>query len=619
MATIDGTSGDDTLSGTSGDDTINGFDGNDAIDGGAGNDTLDGGAGADIIYGGLGDDSYIVDDAGDIASEFGGGGVDEVWASVTYALRPAIERLTLTGSSAIGGTGNSADNAISGNEAANSLDGAAGNDTLFGNGGGDNLFGGSGNDILDGGAGFDAMAGGLGNDTYYIDDTAYDTVTEQAGEGTDMIVSAIDRHLDDNVENLTLTGSAIVGTGNGLNNVIIGNGGSNALNGYGGIDTLIGGAGDDTYTIDSSDDVVTENAGEGIDTVRAFFLNYTLSDNVENLELHDSGPINGAGNALDNRITGNAARNVLDGGAGADDLIGFGDDDTYVVDNYDDNVIENVFEGTDSVLSSASYRLADNVENLTLTGSAVLWGYGNELWNALTGNAEANKLFGLGGYDVLDGGAGADKMFGGTGGDTYFADTYNDHVVEQVGEGTDRVFASANFALGANVENLLLTGGADLWAYGNALDNTLSGNSGANKLYGLAGNDTLVAGSGNDWLEGGAGQDRLFGESGADTFVFRDGDFAGLTTSTCDQIKDFTEGTGDKIRLNAVDANTGLAGDQAFAFIGSAAFTNTAGELRYEQVSGNTYVSGDTNGDGVADFMIRLDGLHTLVGTDFGL
>jgi hypothetical protein len=92
----------------------------------------------------------------------------------------------------------------------------------------------------------------------------------------------------------------------------------------------------------------------------------------------------------------------------------------------------------------------------------------------------------------------------------------------------------------------------------------------------------------------------------------------GATRGTADRITDFTSGQ-DKLDLAAVDANTLLGGDQAFAFVGTAAFSSTAGELRYEQVSGNTYVSGDTNGDGIADFMIALDGLHTLVGTDFGL
>ena len=74
---------------------------------------------------------------------------------------------------------------------------------------------------------------------------------------------------------------------------------------------------------------------------------------------------------------------------------------------------------------------------------------------------------------------------------------------------------------------------------------------------------------------------------------------------------------GDLIDLSAVDANSLAGGDQAFAFIGTGAFTNVAGQLRYEQVGGNTYVYGDTNGDGIADFMIRVDGPHNLVLGDF--
>ena len=84
-------------------------------------------------------------------------------------------------------------------------------------------------------------------------------------------------------------------------------------------------------------------------------------------------------------------------------------------------------------------------------------------------------------------------------------------------------------------------------------------------------------------------------------------------------IGDFSQARGDTIRLDGVDANSGAGGDQAFAFIGGAAFSGTAGELRNQQISGNTYVQGDTNGDGIADFMIRLDGLHTLQSAEFFL
>ena len=99
--------------------------------------------------------------------------------------------------------------------------------------------------------------------------------------------------------------------------------------------------------------------------------------------------------------------------------------------------------------------------------------------------------------------------------------------------------------------------------------------------------------------------------------MFRDGDFGGSTTATADVITDFGDAEGDRIHLSVVDANSTLGGNQAFAWLGTGAFTGTAGELRYEQIGGNTYVSGDTNGDGSSDFMIALTGLHTLGTDDF--
>jgi hypothetical protein len=109
----------------------------------------------------------------------------------------------------------------------------------------------------------------------------------------------------------------------------------------------------------------------------------------------------------------------------------------------------------------------------------------------------------------------------------------------------------------------------------------------------------------------------MIGGADNDLFVFADGDFGGATRATSDRITDFT--SGDRIDLSAVDANTLLASDQSFSFIGTGGFTHAAGELRYEQVAGNTYVSGDTNGDGIADFMIKLDGLHTVQADDLVL
>jgi hypothetical protein len=109
----------------------------------------------------------------------------------------------------------------------------------------------------------------------------------------------------------------------------------------------------------------------------------------------------------------------------------------------------------------------------------------------------------------------------------------------------------------------------------------------------------------------------MTGGADNDVFKFADGEFGGVTRATADRIVDFA--TGDKIDLSGVDANTLLASDQSFTFIGTGAFSHNAGELRFEQVAGNTYLSGDTNGDGIADFMIKLDGLHTVGAGDLVL
>jgi Ca2+-binding RTX toxin-like protein len=467
---ISGEDGNDALFGMSGNDQLSGGAGNDQLYGGEGNDLLDGGAGADNMIGGAGDDIYVVDNAGDVVTENANEGIDTVRSSITYTLGANVENLTLTGSDNLDGTGNELDNVLTGNSGNNMLIGGAGNDTL------------------DGGAGADTMAGGTGDDTYVVDNTG-DVVTENAGEGVDTVRSSITYALGANVENLTLTGSDdLNGTGNELDNVLAGNTGNNVLDGGIGADTMIGGSGNDTYIIDNVGDVVVENANGGIDTVISS-ITYTLGSNPENLTLTSNDNLNGTGNELNNVLIGNAGNNLLDGGAGADTLIGGAGDDTYVVDNTGDVVVENANEGTDTVLSSVTYTLSSNVENLALTGTADINATGNSLANILTGNT---------GNNLLDGGTGADTMLGGTGDDTYVVDNVGDVVVENAGQGIDSVLSSINYVLPDNVENLTLTGTADINATGNGLDNVIAGNSGNNLLDGNTGADTMSGGSGND-------------------------------------------------------------------------------------------------------------------------
>ena len=380
------------------------------LGGNAGDNRLDGGLGSDTLTGGLGDDTYVVDNTGDVVVELSGQGRDMVESSVSYTLVAAVESLTLTGTSNLDATGNELDNFITGNSGSNHLSGMEGNDTL------------------DGGLGADTMAGGLGNDVYVVDNLG-DVLSENFNEGLDTVKSSISWMLGANFESLLLTGTENVNaTGNELDNSLTGNEGNNILNGGVGADLMAGGSGNDTYYVDNAGDVITEAASPGVDSVYAS-LSYALSVNVENLTLQGLGNFNATGNELANALVGNSGNNTLDGGLGADSLTGGAGNDTYVVDNAGDVVTEAANAGSDTVLSSVTYTLTDNVENLSLSGSAAIDGTGNELDNILTGNSGDNVLSGQGGRDQLLGGAGNDtlvfgesveiaKADGGTGNDT---------------------------------------------------------------------------------------------------------------------------------------------------------------------------------------------------------
>ncbi|WP_300116869.1 hypothetical protein [Sphingobium sp.] len=464
---------------------IRGYAGNDRLFGTQGANLIDGGSGADYMVGGDGDDIYIVDQIDDVVVESQDQGLDQVSSSVSYSLADHIENLTLIGALDIDGAGNRAANDIRGN---------VGDNVLYGDAGDDHLYGNAGVDLLNGGTGADWMEGGQGNDRYIVDNVG-DTVVERAGEGFDMIDTSISYTLSTNVEALRLMGiqGAVDAHGNAGNNFL------NAV------------------WVD-----VAPAAGTQI-------------------RLYGEGG--------DDNLLGSRYGDLLDGGTGADKMTGGAGNDTYVVDNVGDMVVEKAGAGFDTVNSSISYTLAANVESLRLidvTGAVDAHGNNGNNWlNALWVDAEPAagtmiRLYGEGGNDnligsrygdLLDGGTGADKMTGGNGNDTYVVDNASDIVVEKAGQGFDTVNSSISYTLGANVESLRLidvTGAVD--AHGNGAKNWLNAlwvdvepAAGTMiRLYGEGGDDTLIGSRYGDLLDGGAGADQMTGGDGNDSYVVND-------------------------------------------------------------------------------------------------
>jgi Ca2+-binding RTX toxin-like protein len=528
--------------------------------GNAENNILKGNSAANVLSGLGGDDTYYIS-SGDSVIEIENAGVDTIYSDATFILSANIEQLVLTGSNAIDGTGNNLNNVLTGNVAANVLAGQDGDDnyyvstgdivvesvnagidtvytdvtytlganvenvTLTGNAS-INAIGNELNNTLTGNQGVNSLTGGAGDDTYYVG--AGDVVTELAGEGIDSVIASTSFTLGANIENLTLlyTGSGI---GNLLDNRIVGSSFDNTLSGGGGTDTLIGGAGNDIYIIDDNTDYVREFQNEGTDTVQVS-VSYTLGENFENLTLTGNAEINGYGNSLDNIIIGNMQVNVMAGGKG---------NDIYVVDNTEDSIIEAASEGVDTVQSTVGYSLSDNVENLTLTGTAAINGTGNSANNIITGNTATNVLTGM------------------SGDDTYIVDSILDEIVEAAAGGIDTVKSSASYTLSANVENLFLTGANAINGTGNSLSNQIVGNSGSNIIDGGGGDDTLSGGVGNDtYIFGiGSGQDVITDNDGLPGNIDTIQLSAGIAPSNIRVFRDYSNlyltinGTNDKITI----------------------------------------------------------------------
>jgi len=267
----------------------------------------------------------------------------------------------------------------------------------------------------------------------------------------------------------------------------------------------------------------------------------------------------------DDTLLGGSGNDTLSGGAGTDSLAGGMGDDSYVVDGVTDIITETAGQGTDTVLSSVTFTIVPlpEIENLTLTGAANTNGTGNDANNVITGNSGKNSLVGGIGNDTLEGGAGIDSLVGGTGNDSFVVDSTTDVITELAGGGTDTVRSSVTFSIAAlaQIENLTLTGTANINGTGNNLNNVITGNSGNNALNGGNGIDTLIGGAGNDTFTVNTLTDKLVENAGEGTDTVSSSVTFDLNTVA--NIENLTltgaaalNGTGDN-NANSITGNTG--------------------------------------------------------------
>ena len=449
-----GAAGNDTLDGRDGDDWLDGGGGNDTLTGGTGNDVLLGGEGADSMNGGAGDDLFL--QFGELKNDIilGGSGLDRVSyenATFTAAQIAALQSIGIAADLTTGRI-----DKFHGLDAIESapydmvagIEGMVGsilNDTIIGDEGKNNLAGIAGNDVLLGGSGNDILAGGEGTDDVHGD------------AGDDLILQGFDT-------------------------------GADTLDGGEGIDTL-------DYTLAYADDATARSRnGLGLvanmETGLVWKMPGETSNGVDHIshieQLHAS--------TLDDKVTGDAAANLIDGIDGNDTLDGGGEDDTIDA------------------------------------------GYGND---SVAGGA---------GDDALSGGPGNDTVSGAAGDDTVYQLMLREHDVIDGGEGRDMVdYSVTQFDAGSRPElghigirvslqegrvDKFEAGSLDGYdtltqienVIGTALDDIMIGDAANNYFEGGTGNDTLLGGAGDDVLAGSSGNDLLVGGEGADYIAGGPGD-----------------------------------------------------------------------------------------------
>ncbi|MGL4962774.1 MAG: calcium-binding protein [Inquilinus sp.] len=388
-------------------------------------------------------------------------------------------------------------------------------------------------------------------------------------------------------------------------NVLIGGAGDDLLSSGAGADRFDGGGGFDNVALGGSMGVTVDLAtgtGHGGDAEGDIYISIeglsgtNFADRIiGGAGSHDLWGVDGNDvlSTSEGRVFGGFGDDVLIvssritrcvGGPGIDQVNFQIDPDGAVIDLLDNDPYEDTFIDIENVYGSGS--------NDRFYGDG-----GRNILEAVGGD---DVLDGRGGSDVLRGGAGADQLNGGGG---EGSDTVS-YYLSSIGVTVDLATGTGH---GGEAEGDTLTGFEIL--SGSQGDDSLTGDTLANTLQGWNGSDVLT---------GGGGKDMLFGGAGADRFVFTTiGD--SVTGANADRITDFSHAQGDRIDLSAIDADTGVAGDQAFTFIGNALYSGIAGELRYHSDGVVTTVAGDINGDKVSDFHIQLTGAIGVVAGDFVL
>uniref|UniRef100_UPI00286D6C03 calcium-binding protein n=1 Tax=Sphingomonas sp. TaxID=28214 RepID=UPI00286D6C03 len=544
-----GLAGNDRLIGNGGGDRLTGGFGEDLLEGGAGDDRLYGNEDADELFGGSGDDWLFGGAGNDVLAPGegndyveGGAGIDQL--AIDYSASPTAAYFTFNPLAFVSVPGISVSvldveaARVHGSQFADVIIGTESGDALFGGGGNDLLRGGAGNDLLDGGtagataqatitlAG-DALATAVPIDHFFAlngnVNIAGATSVPHASLRVDVQTDPFEfdqdtsRYLSFDVPagggNLTVD---VDGTAFGVDTLV-------RIYDSNGIEVAVNDDGDYSGYDPGPFDPGSQNPADSLlhFTLAAggtYFLQIrslvTLDNHNSSFTVHVS---------LDTATVPDG--NILEGGAG---------NDTYFVNDIADIVIEDADAGIDSVVSSVTHDLAANVENLTMTGSAAIECYGNDLANTITGNSANNFLSGGANNDILRGGLGADALFGGEGADALDGGGGNDGL--SGGNGIDVVnYAAATAGVRVNLgvigvaQDTLGAGSDTLTGIENAIGSnfadTLTGNTDANSLngfggndiiYGGAGNDSLIGGEGNDALDGGVGNDVVNGGNGVD-------------------------------------------------------------------------------------------------------